>query len=207
MMGSGGDGMGGLVVAILAAMVGMVGIGIAAGLGLGFLIARLAGLQKRAKVAVVAGSVAVGLLAGNAWMAATFMESSWNPPPELHMALTPGFAAPFIVLIVDPAHGVPLDWSGGTLPMTAPRASIDVPANGIIRVFSLGEASGRGDLVPVYSDGAYSSSLASGPAPSGIVGTQYLVLERQQPGGVPTGPAVDLPTGERLVAYVKARER
>ncbi len=205
MMGSGGDGMGGLLVAILAAMAGMVGIGTAIGVGAGFLIARLAGLQKRARVAAIAVSTLFGLLAGNAWVAATFMESSWNPPPELHMALVPGFAAPFVVVIVDPARGVPLIWSGGKLPMTVARASISLPASGIVRVRSLGEAEGRGDLVPVYSDGATSSSLAGGPAPPGLGGTHYLVLERRQSGDVPAGPSVDLPAGDALLAYIKSR--
>jgi hypothetical protein len=201
-MESGGDGMGGFVLVILGAMVGMVGIAIAVSMGIGLLITRLGGLQKRAKVAVIAGFAAIGLLAGYAWMASTFMESSWDPPHELAIALPPGLAEPFVVLIVDPERGVPVTWSGGDLPTTVRRASVSMPATGILRVRNLEEGETRGSIMPVFSDGSSSSSSGSGPVPPGFGGTEYLMFSRDVAGT----PPVDLPIGAELVAHVRKRE-
>jgi hypothetical protein len=93
-------------------------------------------------------------------------------------------------------------WSGGDLPTTVRRASVSIPATGILRVRNLDEGETRGGITPVFSDGSSSSSSGSGPVPPGFGGTEYLMFSRDVAGT----PPVDLPIGAELVAHVRKRE-
>jgi hypothetical protein len=106
------------------------------------------------------------------------------------------------VLIVDPKRGVPVIWSGGDLPTTVRRASVTMPPNGILRVRNLEEGDTRGNITPVFSDGAQSSGFGSGPAPPGLGGTEYQMFSRDALGQ----PTVDLPMDADQVARVRKRD-
>jgi hypothetical protein len=204
--GSSGDGMGVMLLLILGAMVAMVLAGFAVFFGIGLLLSKTTKAGPKARTAIMIGFGAIGMLAGTAWMMSTFMENDWNPPPELRVTVPPGYDAPFIVLIEDSVKGQALTLSGGSLPMTTPVAEIAMPSSGILRLKSFGELAGNGNTQIVFSDGSTSSAMSSGPAPTAIGGSAFLVFEREPPNADPSAPSIDLPRPDELARYVLVRE-
>ncbi len=136
---------------------------------------------------------------------ATFYESQFDPPPELRIRVAGGYAEPWAILLEDPARGVPLMWSGGTMPFDAPVAEVSLPRGGVLRVRDFGQAQGRGDLTVVWSDGARSIGVGMGPAPAGLGARSYLAISRDP--AAATGTGADLPQGAELATYIRQRER
>ena len=201
----GGDGMGGLALAIIALMALMlVGLALAFG-AVGWFAARQFGWQGGRRKALTATLALIGMTAGWLWANATFYESKFDPPPELTVRVAPGFAEPWAILLEDPVNGVPLVWRGGDIPFDAPKAEVVLPRGGVLRIRDFGQAQGRGDLKTVWSDGAESRGSGGGPAPAGLGATGYIALSHDKPGA--TGPGAMLPMGEALGTSIKARER
>lgn len=199
-----GDGLGGLAFVILALMAMML-VGLALGFGaVGLFIAKRLGWSGGRRVALVVALALVGMAGGWLWANATFYESQFDPPPELRIRVAGGFAEPWAILLEDPARGVPLVWTGGTMPFDAPVAEVALPRGGVLRVRDFGQAQGRGDLTVVWSDGARSMGLGMGPAPAGLGARSYLAVSRDPADA--TGPGTELPQGAALAAYIRTRE-
>ena len=201
----GGDGTGGLALAILGVMALML-VGLALVFGaVGWVAAKQLGWQGGRRKALIAGLALLGMAGGWLWANATFYESKFDPPPELIVRIAPGFAEPWAILLEDPINGVPLIWRGGAQPFDAPKAEIVLPRGGVLRIRDFGQARGRGDLKVVWSDGAESRGTGGGPAPAELGATGYIALSHDRVGA--TGPGAMLPMGAELGTYIRARER
>ncbi len=199
---SGGDGMGGLALAIFAAMVAMV-VGAIVVLGGGsFLIARLAGATLGRALAVGALGALVGVGIGLLAVTATFYESTFSPPPAVRFELAPGADPRWIVLLEDPQRGAPLAWSGVRAPFLGRTATVAVPASGIARVKSLSGLAGSADAAAIWPDGATSVGFAGGPAPPGANAAQFCAWTKEPW----EGPGDELPMGDELARYIRERE-
>lgn len=198
----GGDGMGGLALAIVLAMA-LIVLG---GALLAFLLARAAARRKGSSPAAVkkTGLLAslAGVALGSCIVAATFYESSWSPPPKLEISVPPGYAQPWTILLEDPRAPIDIVWSGAKIPFAQRHARINVPLTGLLRVQTLGEAAGRGDLEIVWSDGAPHNGTGGGPAPAGSGARNYILLGRP----LPDGSLPEAPSGESLTAEIRMRE-
>jgi hypothetical protein len=187
---SGGDGLGGLAVAIFIAMALIVSIAV----GVAFLIARL--LTKRivnrnARWLATIGIVAMGLVIGGLAVVATFFESKWSPPDEITFRLPPNFNHPSVYLIEDNRATQSLEWRGVNLPLMSRSASIDVPASGVVRVKSLNMP----EIIQLpnasFSNGERSTGSFSTPAPA-TVGTGIIFGFTTPNGGfMPSGVTDD----------------
>jgi len=96
----GGDQGNGLALAILIVMVLMVLGGVALFAFAGRLLARKLAPPRRRLVMVPMALAGAGL----GWLLViwTFYQSSWSPPPRLHLATAPGFDAPVVIFLKDP---------------------------------------------------------------------------------------------------------
>ncbi len=195
----GGDGMGGMAAAIVAAMAFMLLGGMALLFWIGRTVARARGWDRtRARNAGVFGGL-VGLGLGALAVAATFFESSWSPPPRLDLNVASNYAQPWTILLEDPRAAATLDFEGSGLPFTQRHASLAVPHNGIVRVRSFGEAMGRADLVVRWSDGSAQSGSGMGPAPASTGAKYFIAVDRG-------GPPKMLPSDDALARLIAARE-
>ena len=194
--------MGGLAAAILIVAVLMVAVGFAIACWLGRKLARMRGWPpSRVGLAGVLAGLG-GMAIGAAAVAATFLESSWSPPPRLEIAVPSGYDRPWTVLLEDPRAPATLDWRGSSLPLAQRHARVAAPLSGVIRVRALGEASGRGDLEVVWSDGAPHNGTGGGPGPAGTGATAYLLLGRP----LTDGTLPEAPSGAELAAEIAARD-
>ena len=197
----GGDQAGGLALAILIVMV-LIVVGAVA---LFFLVAR----RLTRNLAPSRRRLVVGLMilagAGAGWMAvmATFYESSFSPPPRLHLVTAPGFDAPAVVFLEDPRAPAAVEWQDSWLPFTAATATVEVPPSGIVRVRGFGLMAGRADLDVIWSSGMQGWGAGGGPGPHSLGANAYLVTGRPD---VPPGEEAQF-TGEAdVAAYVAERE-
>lgn len=177
----GGDGMNGLAVAILVAMI----LTVAAGFGLfflgGWLLGGWFGLARGPRWLLGLGAGALGVGVGFLAVTATFYESTWNPPPTLALAVAPGFARKWVVLLEDPSSPRELRWTGRDAPFSGRTAAVEVPPSGVVRVRSFDWLAGRGDARVVWSDGARQSGYGGGPAPDGLRASSYIAVNRGDP--------------------------
>jgi hypothetical protein len=198
----GGDQGNGLALAILIVMVVMVLGGVAAFAFAGRMLARRLAPPRRFLATMLMALVGAGF--GCLLVIWTFYQSSWAPPPRLHLATPPGFDAPVVVLLKDPRAPRTVEWRGGGLPFTAATAQINVPPTGIVRVRDFGPMAGRMDLEVTWPDGRRSPGAGGGPGPPGMGVEAFMIIEH--PDAAPPGvllfaepPAIDL--------YVAQRER
>ena len=198
----GGDGMGGLAVAIILAMVLMIVGASVIALLLGRRVARQRGASPAAVIKAGLFGSLIGVALGLSAVAATFFESSWSPPPRLEISVPPGYAQPWTILLEDPRAPTAIVWRGADFPFARRRARIAVPPAGVRRVKALGEAAGRGDLEILWSDGAPHNGTGGGPAPAGSGAHSYILLGRPLPDGI----LPQAPSGDSLAAEIKARE-
>lgn len=194
--------MGGVAAAIVIVAVLMVAVGFAIAFWLGRKFARMRGWPpSRVGLAGVLSGLG-GMAIGVAAVSATFLESSWSPPPRLEIAVPAGYSRPWTILLEDPRAPATLDWRGSSLPLAQCHARVAVPMSGVIRVRDLGEASGRGDLEVVWSDGAPHNGTGGGPRPSGTGATAYMLFGRS----LADGTLPEAPSGDELAAEIAARE-
>lgn len=201
----GGDGLGGLAMAIFIVMLAMVAGGFAILFLIGRAIGRRMGLSRGRRVALGIVSGVGGILLGLLAVAATFFESSWAPPPALTVVIPPGFEHRWVILLEDPRAPTRVEWRGAELPFQGRSATLAVPPSGIMRVQSLVTMAGRGDLQVSWSDGSSATGVGGGPVPLGLGATNYVALLRGEP--VP-GDAEEPPWHDqtKMAEYFKQRE-
>lgn len=202
---SGGDGMGGLALAILVVIGAIILAGLGIAIVLGRLLARRLKLSSGGTALTIAALGLAGLGIGAVVVAATFFETTFSPPPTLRFNLPSGFAHKWVILLEDTSAPREIVWRGFEGPFSGVSAEIDVPANGVLRVRGFGRMSGRADSVTLWSDGSDTRGGASGPAPAGLNASTYMALER---GDRYEAPSTDFPTSDEaaLVDYVRKRE-
>lgn len=198
-----GDGMGGLAAAIFGAMAFILLGGFALLFWIARGVARARGWSaSTARNAGLIGGVA-GLALGAIAVTATFFEPVWMPPPRLDLEVPPGYTHEWTFILEDPSAAAKLSWRGPGLPFTQLHAALSIPVSGVVRVQSLGEAAGRGDLQIRWSDGYQSTGSGSGPAPSNLRATLYLAINRQRD---PMQPSAMLPYDDALGSLIAERE-
>ena len=169
---------------------------------IGRAIARKVAPRRQGLIMVLTALVGAGL--GWLWVMATFYESSWSPPPQLQLAIAPGFDAPVVLILEDRGARQRVQLHESILPFTRSTAQIAVPSSGIVRVHDLDAVQGRADLSIVWPDGTESFGAGGGPSPPGIGATTYMMIARE---GAPAGEADRLSLSpEALAAYVRQRE-
>ena len=206
----GGDAMGGLVLVILAAVVGMV---VVPAVVLVWVSRRLSrGKSDQFRLAITAGSLLLGFGAGAAWATATFFETTWSPPPKVMLNLPPGFVHRSVILLEQPSAPRQLQWSGRDLPFMGKSVALDVPTSGVVRVRSFGDLAGAG-FTAEATQGMRVTTMGSGPADAALDAKYYLYvgLEKSENDGV-TAPTAEsgedvLHSPGKFAAYVKAREK
>lgn len=198
----GGDGMGGLAVAIILAMVLMIVGAWAIALLLGRWVARQRGASPAAVKKAGLFASLIGVALGLSAVAATFFESSWSPPPKLEISVPPGYAQSWTILLEDSRAPAEIVWRGADFPFAQRRGRIAVPPAGVLRVKALGEAAGRGDLEIMWSDGAPYNGTGGGPAPAGSGARSYVLLGRP----LADGSLPEAPSGDSLAAEIRLRE-
>lgn len=198
-----GDGMGALAAAIFGAMAFMLIAGFAILFFITRAVAKARGADRvRARnIGLIGGVVGLGL--GMIAVTATFMESTFSPPPRLELSTPPGYAHEWTFVLEDPSAPTTLIWRGSGLPFTQRVAKLTVPPNGVVRVRSVGEAAGRGDLDVRWSDGANYTGSGSGPAPKGLGATLYIALSRNDD---PMRASAMLPYDDALGDLIRQRE-
>lgn len=147
--------------------------------------------------------------AGLGWLLviATFYESTLWPPPQLSLAIPPGFDAPVVILLEEPRAGQTLEWRGGALPFTAPAAAIGVPRSGIVRVRNFGPIGVGTYFEVIWSDGRRGFLVASGNrGPPGTGATAYHILDARRDAPLP-GAFQTYDDGSAIGAYIEQRER
>lgn len=201
----GGDGLGGLAMAIFGATIAFV----VGGFLLAFLLGRWLGKYlgwstgRRTSAALLLGFV--GLCAGALAVFATFYEATWAPPPELRLNVPGGFAHRDVFILEDSGSAKDIAWMGREMPFFGKHATIDVTTSGIVRVRNLGAIAGRGDARVLWNDSSESSSVGGGPAPVSTGAGQYIVVLRPaMPADENAGPP--LHDFEALGAYIMKRE-
>lgn len=132
-----GDGMGGLAVAILLAMVFMLVVPVVV----------LVLIAKRFGTGAVIGAVIVGLLIGVLAVTATFMESTWSPPPAINLI---GTSEQTYIVVVADEKAPPVVMTGSTLPFMQRKTTLQVPDDGVIRVQSLEPLQGDMSMEVTY---------------------------------------------------------
>jgi hypothetical protein len=169
---------------------------------IGRAIARRVAPDRQGLIMVLTALAGAGL--GWLWVMATFYESSWSPPPQIQLAIAPGFDAPVVLILEDRGAGQRVQWHESSLPFTRSTAQIAVPPSGIVRVHDLGAAEGRADLSILWPDGTEAFGAGGGPGPPGIGAASYMMIERA---GAQAGEAERLSSSpEALAAYVMQRE-
>jgi hypothetical protein len=178
-----GDGMGGLVVAILFACLGMLVLPALLILWLSQRVAWVKQYRYRSMVGIA--SFALGLALGFMWLTATFFESTWAPPAKVLLKLPPNFKQPSIILLEQPNAPVQLQWRGYDFPYMAKHTEIDVPASGVVMVASLkGMAGTTFDASTTRGDAI--NGWASGPGPAALGSVSYIHIELPDASGVNT---------------------
>lgn len=206
----GGDGMGGLVVAIVVACIAMVALPAIVFV----LVSHQLGRSKSVAVRLALASVAVflGAVVGAAWVTATFFESTWSPPPRLLLQLPAGFKYASVIFLEQPSALRELSWTGRELPLMGKSAVVVVPVSGVIRLRSLGVLAGGGFQADVTQNMRV-TTMAIGPVANDAdakyyvyVGFEKFDAEQSSASGAVSGES--LPVDPAVFsAYVKAREK
>jgi hypothetical protein len=158
----GGDGMGGLAVAIL---IGSVLLFVAPAAIL-FFIAMALAKKSKYRVPIAIASATLGTALGFVAVAATFFESSFTPSNRLVLHFSPEMKHEWIVLLEKPGATESLKWRGSNLPFMSKTAEIKVPASGVVIVDSL--EGGSGGYAQAYdTKGELFPGQGGGPAPRG----------------------------------------
>ncbi len=212
-----GDGLGGLMLWIFSAIIGMVALTAGGFVWVSRHLSR--GQPNGVRAAITLGALLLGLGAGAAWATATFFESTWSPPPKVMLNLPPGFAHRAVILLEQPSAPRQLQWSGANAPFTGKSVALDVPPSGVIRVRSLGDLAG-GDFTAEVTQGMQVTGSGSGPADTALDASNYLFVRLEKSGsdgapvpsdspGSPRGELdeVTLSNPGGFTAYVKAREK
>lgn len=166
----GGDGMGGLALAIGIAIIAMV----ICGFLIFYFISRMAGSSKI--LALVLGLVGMG--AGVIAVYATFYEDTWAPPPKILLDLPADFKPNSVILLEDSSSPTALAWQGVEMPFFGKSVDIQIPPSGVLRVKSFGPMAGRGDAQVIWSSGNRSLGSGGGPAPSATKAYIYVYFLR-----------------------------
>ncbi len=199
----GGDGMGGLAVAILLASVLLL---VAPAAILFFVAMALAKANKR-RVAIALGAATFGLAAGVVTVAATFFESSFSPTNRLLLQISPEMKHDWVVFLEKPGAPQSLHWRGANLPFMSKSADVIVPASGVVIVNSLDNAAG-GAAQAFIASGAYSIAQGGGPAPKGSGYTIYAMFLRPDLPVSASDTHADSPSiheADEFAAFLKAR--
>lgn len=197
----GGDGAGGLAMAILLVMIALV----VGGFLVFYMIGRAATHKspgKRRFLPWLLGLAGLGL--GYLAIFPIFFESTWAPPPTIRFIVPAGFNQPSVILLEDPSSSNELMWTGSTLPFFGMTAEVAVPASGVLRVKSYGPAEGRADTSVAWSDrgdGASDIGGGGGPAPPGINAVSFMHFVRDQGANEPIYGG-----DEEAAAYIRRRE-
>lgn len=201
----GGDGMGGLAVAIIAAMIAIMLVGLLVALLLARFIARSMQLGRLGTLAVSLGLGFVGLALAQLVVIATFYENVWSPPPRMRFNLPQGFAHQRVILLEDAAAPNSITWRGTEMPFQGLSTQVDLPASGVLRVRSLQHLAGRGDVTVTWSDGLATRGIGGGPAPPAVNATLYVTFLRGEPtADMPEDPPVH--DQDAMAAYIRTRE-
>ena len=198
----GGDGMGGMALAILIAMLLMLAVGFGVAFMIGRGIARKLG-GKAGLWGLGAGLGGIGLAA--LAITATFYESSWSPPPRLELRVPAGYAHDWTIILEDRTAPRSLNWSSSALPFVQCKATLNIPASGVVRVKSLGKAGGTINLDVRWSDGAWYSSIGGGPAPAETGAQTYIMVDHNIGNGLPSQSLDNARLAEIILAREQAR--
>lgn len=194
--------MNGLAAAILVVMGLMLAGGAALFGWLGSLVGRAAGWRAEARRWATALGAVAGLGVGALLCVATFMETTWAPPPTVQFTGEGAAANRWVVLLEDPRAPTVLAWSGVEAPFLGVTTRVAVGPSGVVRVRSLNRIAGRGDVRALWPDGVQATGMSAGPAPAGTGARTFVGFER----GPWRGPEDDLPMGDDLAAWIRARE-
>lgn len=186
----------GLQILLAVFVAGMAAI-VAGGFLVAYLVGRAVFPRHRGRAL---GLGLVGAVAGSFLVIATFFKDVWSPPPQLRIEVPAGFAHPDTILLEDARSETELDWRGLRMPFFGVSTTVSVPANGVLRVKSFGPLAGRGDIGLVWSDGSTSRGQLSGPGPSELSASAYVIYGRD--GAGPTGIVND----EAVERYIRTRE-
>lgn len=162
-----------IVVVVVVAAIAAVIVG---GFLLAYLVGRVIFPRHRGRAV---GLGAIGAVAGSLAVLATLAPDVWSPPPRIRIEVPAGFNQPDAILLEDARSENRLVWRGVEMPFFGLSTTATVPANGVLRVRSFGPLAGRGDVDIVWSDGARTVGLASGPGPSASNASAYLIYRRE----------------------------
>jgi hypothetical protein len=197
----GDDGMSGLALAIALACIGIVATGLALFFFIGRNLGRRFKLGRGGRLLTGIVGAVLGLGLGLLAVTATFYESQWMPPPQVTFKLPADFAHRWVFLLEDPSSRRELVWRGSEwVPFQGMTAETDMPANGVLRLRSLGPLSGRADTSVIWSDGAVMQGAGGGPGTPELKATAYVVFQHGE--GTDPFPA----TQEELVRLIRERE-
>jgi hypothetical protein len=194
-----------LALAIGILMILIVLGGLVLGVLLSRMMARRLGWSAEKLLLTSLGLGAIGGGGGTLVVIATFYEDTWAPPPRVTLNVQPGFRQDWLILLEDPNGSTQLVWESVGLPFFGKKASIDVPASGIVRVRDLSELHRPGPETIQWSDGSCNTGYSGGLAPESTGAIRYMAFERLESDCGAPHPL--LPYGEALGAYIAARER
>jgi hypothetical protein len=186
----GGDGMGGLAIAILFASVLLF----TAPAAILFFIAMALAKKNKYRVPIAIASATFGTAIGFVAVAATFFESSFSPSNRLVLHLSPDLKHEWVVLLEKPGATESLKWRGANLPFLSKTAEIKMPLSGVVIVDSLEHAGGGFAQAYNVKDELFPGQ-SGGPAPQGSGYTTYLAFLRPD---LSTNPAYVHPEPQSL---------
>ena len=203
-----GDGMGGMALAILVSMVLILLLAFGVFYAIGRFVATRKGWTGRKRNLTGIGAGFAGILLGLIAVSATFFESTFSPPPQITFAAPPGFDHEWVILLEDQRVSTSLQWSGVNAPFTSQSTRINIPSSGVLRVQSLDQIAGRGDLDIRWTDGSQNNGMASGGAPEATGASLYVAYNRMPAGATGPNIAGEPPFGDNdaMAAYIAARE-
>ena len=197
----GGDGMSGLALAITLAICGIIATGLLLFFFIGRNLGRRFNLGHGGRLLTGIVGAVLGLGLGLLAVTATFYESQWMPPPQVTFKLPAEFTHRWVFLLEDPSSRNELIWHGSEwLPFQGMTTETDMPANGVLRVRSLGPLSGRADASVIWSDGAVMQGAGGGPGMQELEASAYAVFQHGE--GTDSFPA----SQEELIRLVRERE-
>jgi hypothetical protein len=201
-----GDGLGGLVVAIIFAGMGML---VLPAVSLAWLIQKVPAIKasRYRNLAGVAGG-ALGAVIGAAWVTATFYETTWAPPPKVVLNLPANFKHASVIFLEKPNLSLQLQWTGYQLPYMSKQTVVDVPPSGVVNVRSL-QGLASESFNASTQDGRSVNGWGSGPGPSEIGAHRYIHMHLQSAGmhDAQTDPSEPVfADSKAFAAYIQKRE-
>lgn len=194
-----GDGMGGLAAAIGLASLCILVVPAALGGALGYFALR----KWSGALGALLGAV-LGAGTGVVAVAATFYESTFDPPVAITFEAPPGYRHDDVILLEDPS-APEIPWTGPNLPFVSPEARLPVDRGGVLRVRSLLELQ-TNDREGFLATGERAWGFAMYPAPPGLSATSVVVFDFA-PYGARREPELPYPDeAEALATVIRARE-